>query len=75
VTLYSVANILGHAEYRLGHYAAAEAAERIAIEARHNYQDQAVSDRRDIAEKSTWLALALIKQDKIAEAAEVINPW
>jgi hypothetical protein len=74
VTLYSVANILGHAEYRLGHYAAAEAAERIAIEARHNYQDQAVSDRRDIAEKSTWLALALIKQDKIAEAAEVINP-
>lgn len=74
VTLYSAANILGHAEYRLGHYAAAEAAERIAVEARHKFQDQAVSDRRDIAEKSTWLAMALIKQDKIAEAAEVINP-
>jgi hypothetical protein len=74
VTLYSAANILGHAEYRLGHYAAAEAAERLAIDARHKYQDQAVGDRRDIAEKSTWLAMALIKQDKIAEAAEVINP-
>ena len=74
VTLYSTANVLGHAEYRLGHYAAAEAAERIAIEARHKFQDQAVTDRRDIAEKSTWLAMALIKQDKIAEAAEVINP-
>jgi hypothetical protein len=74
VTLYSVANILGHAEYRLGHYAAAEAAQRIAIEARHKYADQAVSDRRDIAEKSTWLAMALIKQDKIAEATEIINP-
>jgi tetratricopeptide (TPR) repeat protein len=74
VTLYSTANILGHAEYRLGHYAAAEAAQRLAIEARHKFQDQAVTDKRDIAEKSTWLAMALIKQDKIAEAAEVINP-
>jgi hypothetical protein len=74
VTLYSNANILGHAEYRLGHYAAAEAAERIAIEARRKYQDQAVADKRDIAEKSTWLAMALIKEDKIAEAAEIINP-
>jgi hypothetical protein len=74
VTLYSVANILGHAEYRLGHYAAAEAAQRIAIDARHKYADQAVADRRDIAEKSTWLAMALIQQGKIDEAAEVITP-
>lgn len=74
VTLFLASNIAGHAEYLLGNYAAAERAQREAIEARKKYLTEAVSDRRDVAEKSTWLALALARQNRHAEATEVIAP-
>lgn len=74
VTLFLASNIAGHAEYLLGNYPAAERAQREAIEARKKYLTEAVSDRRDVAEKSTWLAMALARQNRLGEAAEVIAP-
>ena len=67
-------NVAGHAEYLLGNYAAAERAEREPIEARKQYLTEAVGDRRDLAEKSTWLAMALARQGRLDEAAQVIAP-
>ncbi len=74
VTLFLASNIAGHAEYLLGNYPAAERAQREAIEARKKYLTEAVSDRRDVAEKSTLLAMALARQNRLGEAAEVIAP-
>jgi hypothetical protein len=47
----------------------AESAERLAVESRKKYLTDAVGDRRDTAIKSTWLALALARGGKLAEAA------
>ncbi len=74
VTIFWAANIAGHAEYLLGNYAAAERAQREAIEARKKYLTEAISDRRDVAEKSTWLAMSLARQNRLDEAAGVIAP-
>jgi tetratricopeptide (TPR) repeat protein len=74
VSLYLAANIAGHAEYLLANFADAERAQREAIEARKKYLTEAVGDRRDLAEKSTWLAMAIARQGRIAEAAQVIAP-
>ena len=74
VALYWAADIAGHAEYVLGNFAAAEKAERVAVEARKKYLTEAVSDRRDVAEKSTWLAMALARQGHLDEAVQVIDP-
>jgi hypothetical protein len=68
------AHIAGQADFRLGQYADAEKAERIAVDARHRVTDQAVSDRRDIGIKSTWLAMAIARQGRTAEAAKIIAP-
>jgi tetratricopeptide (TPR) repeat protein len=68
------AHIAGQADFRLGHYTDAEKAERIAVDARHRVQDQAVSDRRDIGVKSTWLAMAIAREGRPAEAAKIIAP-
>ena len=74
VALYIESDIAGRAAYLLGDYAAAESAERLAVESRKKYLTDAVGDRRDTAIKSTWLALALARGDKLAEAAQVIAP-
>jgi hypothetical protein len=74
VTLYIESDIAGRAAYLLGDYAAAESAERLAVESRKKYLTDAVGDRRDTAIKSTWLALALARGGKLAEAAQVIGP-
>jgi tetratricopeptide (TPR) repeat protein len=68
------AHVAGQADYRLGDYANAEKAERIAVDARRRVTDQAVSDRRDINIKATWLAMAIARQGRTAEAAKVIAP-
>jgi tetratricopeptide (TPR) repeat protein len=68
------ADAAGHAEYLLGDFAAAEKAERAAVDARKKYLTDAVSDRRDVAEKSTWLAMTLARQGHLDEAAQVIDP-
>jgi hypothetical protein len=74
VTLYIASDIAGRAEYLQGDFAAAESAERLAVESRKKYLTDAVGDRRDVAIKSTWLAMALARGDKLAEAAQVIAP-
>jgi tetratricopeptide (TPR) repeat protein len=73
-SIFLAADTAGHAEYLLGNYAAAERAEREAVEARTRYLTEAVSDHRDVAEKSTWLAMALARQGHLQEAAQVIGP-
>jgi hypothetical protein len=64
----------GRADYMLGEYAAAEKAERASIEERKHTPIEAVSDRRDIGELSTWLAMAVARQGRAAEAAGIIAP-
>jgi hypothetical protein len=73
-TLYTAANFAGHADYLLGNFPAAEQEERAALEARKHYLTEAVVDRRDLAEKSTWLAMAIARQGRLGEAAQVIDP-
>jgi tetratricopeptide (TPR) repeat protein len=75
IGLYSAADVAGHAEYLLGDFSAAERDQRTAVEARKRYLTDAVSDRRDFAEKSTWLAMALAREGRYAEAAQVIAPF
>jgi hypothetical protein len=74
ITLYLSADIAGRADFRRGDFAAAEKAERLAIEARQKYLTDAVNDRRDVMVKSTWLAMALARQNRMQEAAQVIGP-
>jgi hypothetical protein len=74
VGLYLAANIAGHADFLLGNYGDAERAQREAIDARKKYLTEAIGDRRDLAEKSTWLAMAIARQGRLEEAAQVIAP-
>jgi hypothetical protein len=74
VSLFVGYHLKGRAEYLLGDYAAAEKAERASIEARSHSPVQAVSDRRDIVELSTWLGMAIARQGRLAEAAKLIAP-
>ena len=74
ITLFWTANIAGHAKYLLGDYAAAELDQREALAARRKFLTEAIGDQRDVAEISTWLAMALARQGKHAEAVEAIAP-
>jgi hypothetical protein len=67
-------HLLGRAEYRLGHFEAAAQAESGALQARTDWGYGAVQDQRDLAEMSTWRALALVRQGKNAEAVATIDP-
>ena len=74
VLFHQVNHYEGRADYMLGEYAAAEKAERASIEERKHTPIEAVSDRRDIGELSTWLAMAVARQGRAAEAAGIIAP-
>jgi hypothetical protein len=74
ISLYFALHIAGRAEYLLGNYPAAERAERAAIEARRHWPTQATSDRRQLGELSTWLAMALARQGRFDEGAQEIGP-
>ena len=73
--LYRFSDLLGHAEYALGAFAAATQAERTALEA---YPGAAtygeVDQRRAAAVMTVWLAMALARQGQQAEAARTIGP-
>ena len=75
--LYDFSSVYGRAEYQLGHYAQAERAERIAL-AQSNavapFAPSVLAEQRDRAGVSTWLALALARQGKQAEARQRISP-
>jgi tetratricopeptide (TPR) repeat protein len=72
--LFYFANVSGHAEYRLGNFAAAEHAERLALEQHKLAASDAMSDKREMAEISIWLAMALARQGNVSNAAQVIGP-
>ena len=74
ITAYSGLHVAGRADYLLGNYAAAEQAERQALEARKQWWTEGTSDQRNLREVSTWLAMALAKQGKLADAAKEIAP-
>jgi tetratricopeptide (TPR) repeat protein len=74
ITMYLAAHVAAQADYLLGNFAQTERAERIAIERRHQFQDQQVGDRRDIGIKSTWLAMAIARQGRTDEAMKLIAP-
>jgi len=74
ITLFWAANIAGHAEYLMGEYFAAEREQREALAARKKFVTETIGDQRNVAEISTWLAMAIAKQGRLAEAAAVIAP-
>jgi tetratricopeptide (TPR) repeat protein len=75
--LYDLSDIYGHATYQLGRFGLSEGAERIALARNANVQpfaSSALANKRDAAEISTWLAMALARQGKLPQAAQVIDP-
>ena len=74
ISLFFAQHLAGRAAFQSGDYAAAERAEREALAARKIWGTQAIPDQRDLGEVSTWLALALVRQGKSAEAAQLIGP-
>ena len=66
--------LLGQAEYVRGVYRAAEQALGTALAARKAVGHRTTNDRRDLGAISTWLALALARQGRRAEAKAVIGP-
>jgi len=74
VSLFVAYHLKGRADYMLGDYAGAERAERASMESRKHTPIEAVGDRRDMGELSTWLAMAIARQGRLAEAAQVIAP-
>jgi tetratricopeptide (TPR) repeat protein len=72
--LYWWSDLDGPAEYQLGRFAAAESAERAALKWGSVTRTESISDRRQMVKDSTWLAMALARQGKLAEATQVIDP-
>jgi hypothetical protein len=58
----------------LGDYASAITTQRPAVETKKAVATDAVADRRDLAIKSTWLAIALAKGGRAEEAVQVVRP-
>jgi hypothetical protein len=73
-SLFVAYHVEGRADFLLGDFAAAETAERAAIAARRHTPIEAVADKRDIAELSTWLAMAMARQGHLEESARTIAP-
>jgi tetratricopeptide (TPR) repeat protein len=72
--LYFAQYLAGRAAYEQGDYAAAEKSMRAALASRKVWGTQAIPDRRDLGEVTTWLAMAVARQGKLAEAADLIRP-
>jgi AAA+ ATPase superfamily predicted ATPase len=74
ISLFVAYHLEARANYLLGDFAGAERAERASIDARKHSTTEAVADRRDFGELSTWLAMAIARQGRAAEAAAIIAP-
>jgi hypothetical protein len=68
------ASVAGRVEYRLGNFAAAEKVERTALVARRIWGEHTTADQRELAEMSTWLAMAQARQGRLEDAARTIAP-
>ena len=65
---------LGPAAYLQRDYAAAERAERAALEGRRKLGTQSVDDQRVLGSATIWLSMAVARQGRAAEAAELNIP-
>jgi len=74
ISRYFGLHILGRASYELKDFAAAEHHEREALKFRQAAGGEGVGDRRDMGEVSTWIAMTLAHQGRLAEAAQSIGP-
>lgn len=75
--LYAFSRVYGRAEYRLGHFAAAAHAERLALEQAKlvaPFSSSVLASERDRARISEQLAMALARQGKLRQAAQAIGP-
>src|SRR5450631_1343071 len=74
ICTFSSLNVHAQAANALGDYVGAERAARDALEARARWPVQNDQERRDRAEASIGLAIALARQGHAAQAREVIDP-
>ncbi len=74
ITLYGALHVRARVEYLRGDFAAAERDERAAITARQHWSTEGIGDRRSFVELSTWLAMCLAREGRLAEAAREIAP-
>ncbi len=72
--LFWAASVEGVAAYAQKDYAAAEQAMRVSVAARQEMGSSSQDDKRQLGGLSTWLAMALARQGKTAEAAKLIAP-
>ena len=75
--LYAFSRVYGRAEYQLGHFAAAAGAARLALDQAKivaPFASSVLASKRDRARISTLLAMALARQGKRLQAAQVIGP-
>ena len=68
-----ISGLEGSADYNLGDFAAAEQAQRVAMQA-CLLAANTTGDRRDAAQAATWLAMTLAREGKQMEAARIIDP-
>jgi hypothetical protein len=73
-TIFFVNGNMGQAEFMLRDYSAAERTLREALDARRRWPLRNNGDRREQAEVSTFLAMALARQGRLAESEKVIAP-
>ena len=74
LTVAALNHLLAIADYELGDFAAAEAAEEFSLKSRKEFAAPGVSTERDLGESSTWLAMAQARQGKLAAAAATLAP-
>ena len=66
--------LLGQAQVLHGDFRAAEASLRNALVLRKSVGDSSIDDQRDLGRISTWLALALARDGRAADARATIEP-
>jgi hypothetical protein len=74
LTVAALNHLLAIADYELGEFAAAEAAEELSLKSRKEFAAPGVSTDRDLGESSTWLAMAQAREGKLTAAAATLGP-
>jgi hypothetical protein len=74
LTVAALNHLLAIADYELGEFAAAEAAEELSLKSRKEFAAPGVSTDRDLGESSTWLAMAQAREGKLTAAAATLAP-
>ena len=74
LTVAALNHLLAIADYELGEFAAAAAAEELSLKSRKEFAAPGVSTDRDLGESSTWLAMAQAREGKLTAAAATLAP-